>query len=392
MLNNNKLSVNLVKQHHKKLVIESLLSDSVMTRTQIARKLSISNATVGTIIDELLTEKIVIEEKDESSTFGRKPKIINIKKDTAFNMLINLTVKDSISCVISNIHGEVVLSSTSSVDETYESSIMNFLSSIRDTMRDRTILSKLHGICVSIPGGHVKKEDIIVSNIIEELEDIPLKKIIKNYFDTPVFIENDINLATRSYLAKEKPNKGNYLFIYLGSGVGGSIVLDGKLYEGFSGYSGSLGQTFIDEKTTLEQVTSSDVFYQKMSEYFKTDDKDELHCLIHNNYMSNNEFVLNAIGTITNVLAYSISNLMFTLNPEVTYLFGHYNVFGDKFIDDLTKKTLNMISSSLKDNSRLSEHFKKYISIKFADNNNFDLAVGAHKLTVEHWIDTISSK
>jgi glucokinase len=77
-------------------------------------------------------------------------------------------------------------------------------------------------------------------------KEINLKKIIGNKFKANVEVDNDANCAG---LAELKFGHGkkykNFLFITLGTGIGGAIIIDGKLYRGEQNGAGEFGMTTI---------------------------------------------------------------------------------------------------------------------------------------------------
>ena len=76
---------------------------------------------------------------------------------------------------------------------------------------------------------------------------IPLKDIIQREFDLPVYLEND---ATAAALGEHCFGGGvgidNLIYICVGTGIGGGILIDGQLYHGASGSAGEIGHMTID--------------------------------------------------------------------------------------------------------------------------------------------------
>ena len=81
-------------------------------------------------------------------------------------------------------------------------------------------------------------------------KDTPMVKYITEFIgrdDTPVYIENDANAAAYGeYVAGAAKGAKNAVCITLGTGVGGGIIIDGKIYAG-SNYAGAeIGHTVIE--------------------------------------------------------------------------------------------------------------------------------------------------
>ena len=73
-----------------------------------------------------------------------------------------------------------------------------------------------------------------------------MKKLIENKTKIPTFVENDVNAAALGE-AKFGAAKGENDFICLtyGTGIGGAIFLNGKLYKGSSSSAAELGHMIV---------------------------------------------------------------------------------------------------------------------------------------------------
>lgn len=75
----------------------------------------------------------------------------------------------------------------------------------------------------------------------------PMVKYISEFIDKPVFIENDANAAAYGeYVAGAAKGAKNAVCITLGTGVGGGIIVDGKIYAGSNFAGAEIGHTVIE--------------------------------------------------------------------------------------------------------------------------------------------------
>lgn len=84
------------------------------------------------------------------------------------------------------------------------------------------------------------------------LNNQPLKKDLENRLQLPVVLANDANCfalaeATWGSVKKKAPQARMVFGIILGTGVGGGIVMDGKIWNGHHGIAGEWGHNFLDE-------------------------------------------------------------------------------------------------------------------------------------------------
>lgn len=75
------------------------------------------------------------------------------------------------------------------------------------------------------------------------MEHAEIAKEFKKYFDVPVNLENDANAAAYGEYEINGNGAKSFVFVTLGTGVGGGVVLDGKIFRGFNGVGAELGHT-----------------------------------------------------------------------------------------------------------------------------------------------------
>ena len=87
----------------------------------------------------------------------------------------------------------------------------------------------------------------VVSSVNIPLADVPLRRVLGDRIGVPVYVDNDATVAALAEAHDERlrPVARNLVMITVGTGVGGGIVLDGRIYRGSTGGAGELGQTII---------------------------------------------------------------------------------------------------------------------------------------------------
>ncbi|OGI04202.1 MAG: hypothetical protein A2Y25_08845 [Candidatus Melainabacteria bacterium GWF2_37_15] len=79
-------------------------------------------------------------------------------------------------------------------------------------------------------------------NLPQGYSDLNFGKVLKEKFNVPVFVENDANAAAYAeYKAGSARGHNNTITITLGTGVGGGIIVDGKLLRGTTGAAAEVG-------------------------------------------------------------------------------------------------------------------------------------------------------
>jgi glucokinase len=109
--------------------------------------------------------------------------------------------------------------------------------------------SQLGGICIACAGGIDTGRGVVVtpSPNMPGWSDIPLAEIVIKKFEVKTWLINDASAAA---LGEHRSGVGkgvnNLVLLTLGTGIGGGIIADGKLYLGAVGASGELGHMTID--------------------------------------------------------------------------------------------------------------------------------------------------
>ncbi len=100
---------------------------------------------------------------------------------------------------------------------------------------------------ISTPGPSKPSEGIVTAPPnLPGWKDVPLAKLLGGLLNVPAWIENDANAAA---LAEHHSGAGrglqHMILVTLGTGVGGGLILDGKLFYGASGGAGEVGHMLI---------------------------------------------------------------------------------------------------------------------------------------------------
>lgn len=193
------------------------------------------------------------------------------------------------------------------------------------------------GIGVSVPGGVDKRTRVMFDGgACVALTGKDLRSVMQEKFKIPVEIENDANCAALAELWKGN-GRGceNFVCITVGTGIGGGIVIDGKLYAGANSFAGEFGYMMMNlhgERMDLHGTASTSMTIQKLSEQTGLDIKDGRTFFAS---MDKPE-VKEAYDNWVRELAIGIHNIALGLDPEKVLLGGGVSA-QPGFIEDLNK-------------------------------------------------------
>jgi glucokinase len=120
---------------------------------------------------------------------------------------------------------------------------------VRDAVREAGIeFSDLGGVCSAAPGALNPEEGVVrFAPNIEGWEDIPFARLLSEQLSgVPVFIENDGNLGALGELTLgAAQGVKNMVGMFVGTGIGGGIVLEGEIWRGSHRTAGEIGHVVV---------------------------------------------------------------------------------------------------------------------------------------------------
>lgn len=125
---------------------------------------------------------------------------------------------------------------------------------------------EIKAVSLGVPGTVNPESGIISVAPNLNIENYDIKKETEKYFNIPLLLENDVNMAALGIKSFEyKDSIKNGLVVFVGTGIGGALIFNGKLYRGSSFYAGEIGHMkvkssgFFDSSgkdSTLENLAS----------------------------------------------------------------------------------------------------------------------------------------
>ncbi|NSW91635.1 MAG: ROK family protein [Firmicutes bacterium] len=388
------ITVRDVRNINKYNIIRTLMSQKDLLRSDIAIKNNISVMTVKNIIDDLLEKNIIYEKKAGSSFIGRKPSVLNISDTVGYVLAVDLTSKNRMCYFVYNIYKEKIKKKLYKCNpkKSFVDNLNIFLNMMKNEIEEARI--PLMGIGVSIPGAYFADEDKIYNELILELNEIKLKKLIQEYFTTDnVIIDLDVKLAAFAELMNTEAHtkeKQNLFYLFLGEGIGSAMVINGEIYGGSNGFAGEIGQTLIcceqENDCNLESILSATVIqneaYKELSkkEIKALDDQDEFNLdKIVEMYNAGDLAIRGYLENVLNILARVIYNIVRLFDPGRIIIGGIHREFCEIAAAKLKEKTMGMFVN--KELKRCEIYVSKY--------EEGSAIIGCFEMVVNQWIDRI---
>lgn len=228
----------------------------------------------------------------------------------------------------------------------------------------------LSGICISTTGmvDCEKGEIIHASDLIPNYTGTQIKKTLEDIFSIPCEVENDVNCAgLAEYFSGSAKGTSISLCLTIGTGIGGSIIINDKVFHGFSGSACEVGYMNMF-KSKFEDLGATSILVKKVSKLKNCSENDIDGKLIFEMAKNNDEDCIKAIDEMVDILGMGIANICYVINPEVVVLGGGIMAQKDYLYDkirlSLDKYLIPTISSKTK--------------LEFAKNQNKAGMLGAY--------------
>lgn len=231
------------KQHNSHLILKTIYSEEKISRADIARATGLTKATVSSIVSDLMEEEYVAEAGFGPSIGGKRPRLLGFAEDARHLIALDLS-SESFQGALVNLRGVMVHQITLPVDGRTGEAALNLVYHLLDQLLENAT-RPLFGIGIGTPGLVDANKGIVKSAVNLGWQDIPLKHLLKERYNLPVYIANDSHLAGFASYSFGQHDTNNLVLINTGRGIGAGIVLNGQLYHGESFGAGEIGHVTV---------------------------------------------------------------------------------------------------------------------------------------------------
>jgi len=250
-------------------ILEILRKQGPISRPDISKEMGINVVTISNYIDEFIKHDLVYEKELDVSEGGRPPALLDLNPKAGYIIGVGLNLMNMVGLLV-DLKGNIVTKTQiarprASVKEIAES----LLNIIREILRrSKEFETNLKGIGVGVAGLINKKDGSIswpqkMDNFYTYASvDLPLRSMLEKEFNLPVLIENDATSACfgEHWLDLERGYKN---VIYMFSGVGCGIMINGTVYNGSHGFAGETAIDNYKEAGTFKCAPGNDCFIKR---------------------------------------------------------------------------------------------------------------------------------
>lgn len=233
-------------------------------------------------------------------------------------------------------------------------------------------ISDIKSIGIGTPGTCDAKAGIVICASNIGFYNVNVREELEKYFsDTPIFVENDANCAALGEYSVLSEDIGDMVFITLGTGVGGGIIINHKLYVGKNGTAAEVGHMIIDiegeecgcgTRGCWEKYASVTALINQTREYCIKNPESELAKAAEHGVSGRTAFELakrgdaGAKSVVDRWIRYvgtGIISIINILQPEILMIGGAISKEGKYLIDPIIEYQKNNTYSQIKDSTKI---------------------------------------
>jgi glucokinase len=213
------------------------------------------------------------------------------------------------------------------------------------------------GVGVGAPGPLDREAGVVIVAPNLGWRDFPLRDRISDAIRLPVTLDNDANCATvGEWWRGAAQGARNVVGLTIGTGIGGGVIVDGKLFHGSSDVAGEIGHTTIDSTGRyckcgnygcLEAYASGPAIAQRAREALERDEESRLRQLVNGDLAAltaatvydaareGDALAREIVRDTARFLGTGIANLLNILNPDVVVVAGGVTQAGETLFEPL---------------------------------------------------------
>lgn len=223
------------------IVLSSLRRSPSQTRANLANRTGLTRSAITSITDKLIQNDMIHEVGFEESTGGRRGILLELNPDGASAIALKINAS-AVQCALTNLVGEVLWYDLVPLGATQVDYVLEICEQLIESAFEKNRgIRPVVGIGVVVTGLIGAGGRVIYSKYMN-WADVDLRARWERKFGVRVSMDNEVNGATvgENHYGSAI-HDSNFIYIEIGHGLGGGIVIEGQLYRGSRGFSGEIG-------------------------------------------------------------------------------------------------------------------------------------------------------
>ena len=244
------------KERKNLAILEVIRKNGPISRTDISKMTELNIVTVSNYVSHYIKTGLVIEGELDESTGGRKPVLVELNPKAGYIVGVGLNMLNMVGVLVDLEINVITEVKRERLPENSEAVVRQMVDLAADMIEKSELdKTKIVGVGVGVPGIIDERGRTIRWPQSLGEKDVSVCLSIKDTFEkrlnVPTFVENDANAAVlgEKWLGLDRDVKH---LVYMFSGVGVGIIINGEIYRGASGAAGELGVSSL--KVSREEI------------------------------------------------------------------------------------------------------------------------------------------
>lgn len=240
-----KVDSRAMREVNRSIVLDIIRRGGRVSRTDLARRSSLTKPTVSAIVDDLI-QRGIVQEVGYGKTVasgGRRARLLEFNDAHAAFVGIRFSVHTTIVS-IADARGEIRACREIPVGPCDPQRRVDQATAIVGELLVEAGLprERLQAAGVTVPGLVDYHTGVIALAPNLDWQNVPLRDMMQKALGLPVIVHNVTNSGAMAE-GRVGVAKGakSFVWVYIGSGVGAGIVIDGQVFPGTKGFSGEIG-------------------------------------------------------------------------------------------------------------------------------------------------------
>ena len=227
-------------------IIETIRLAGTITRTEISEQTGLTQQSVSRILRVLLERGLLAEgaaERTERLGKPRTPVRLRAEAAHAAGVLVD---PELVSVVLTDLDGTVLEKRTVPLDaEVAPAALVEIVAGCVDAVVAESGIdpATFLGVGIAVPGPITIDGQLLDLPLSQAWRNVPLRGMLADRLGCPVVLEKDGTAAAAGEQWVGRTDRaGDFVYLYVGTGMGSGLVLNGETYRGGSANAGEFGQ------------------------------------------------------------------------------------------------------------------------------------------------------
>ena len=233
-----------VKDFNESVVLDLVRSRGKITRPEIAELTALTLQTVANITRRLLSGGLL--EETHAPAGGRPRRTLSVNQDAAYAIGIQLD-RPGFAVALVNLAGEIKARAASAIaDEDTPEQVVARMAELAREVSHGVASDQILGAGIGAPGPlDLRRGRLLGPLNFEGWDHLPLRHVVSDALGMRVLMDND---ATAAALGEHWRGAGspNFIYLYLGRGLGAGLIADGQAFRGHRGNAGEISHIQVD--------------------------------------------------------------------------------------------------------------------------------------------------